>query len=80
MHRYCNNHQLAAKDIILMKDRDLDAEDRMSLDDVAVRNVVQRLEAEEQEQSARPRHTPSLLLVDRGRYRRTERFRLSRRG
>ncbi|KAG5832813.1 hypothetical protein ANANG_G00295140 [Anguilla anguilla] len=58
MHRYCNNHQLAAKDIILMKDRDLDAEDRMSLDDVAVRNVVQRLEAEEQEQSARPRSHP----------------------
>ncbi|KAJ8345610.1 hypothetical protein SKAU_G00298030 [Synaphobranchus kaupii] len=55
MHRYCNNHQLAAKDIILMKERDLDEEDRRSLRDTTVRNVVQRLQAEEQEQAV-PQH------------------------
>ncbi|KAJ8254029.1 hypothetical protein COCON_G00206410 [Conger conger] len=58
MHRYCNNHQLAAKDIILMKDRDLDEEDRRSLTDAAVRNVVARLEAEEKELASHPRPRP----------------------
>ncbi|KAJ8251333.1 hypothetical protein GJAV_G00220200 [Gymnothorax javanicus] len=51
MHRYFNDYQLAAKDIILMKDRDLDEEDRRSLTDAVVRNVVERLEAEVQEKT-----------------------------
>ncbi|KAJ8389080.1 hypothetical protein AAFF_G00122860 [Aldrovandia affinis] len=55
MRRYGNNHRVVAMDIILMKDRDLDDEDRRSLrTDAAVRNVVQRLQAEEQEQATTP--------------------------
>ncbi|XP_048846676.1 shiftless antiviral inhibitor of ribosomal frameshifting protein homolog isoform X1 [Brienomyrus brachyistius] len=49
MRRYGNNHRVVAMDIILMKDRDLDDEDRENLqNDEVARNVVERLEAEEQ--------------------------------
>ncbi|KAL7883654.1 hypothetical protein SRHO_G00013120 [Serrasalmus rhombeus] len=54
MHRYGNNHRMVAMEVILMKDRDLDEEDKWSLNnDPVVRNVVQKLQAEEREQGER---------------------------
>ncbi|KAG9278991.1 repressor of yield of DENV protein [Astyanax mexicanus] len=54
MRRYRNNHRMVAMEIILMKDRDLDEEDKWSLEnDTVVRNVVQKLQTEEREQSER---------------------------
>ncbi|XP_072531384.1 shiftless antiviral inhibitor of ribosomal frameshifting protein homolog isoform X2 [Salminus brasiliensis] len=51
MRRYRNNHRMVAMEIILMRDRDLDKEDKWSLEnDPVVRNVVQKLQAEEREQ------------------------------
>ncbi|KAG7460320.1 hypothetical protein MATL_G00219980 [Megalops atlanticus] len=60
MRRYSNNHRIVAMNIILMKDEELDEEDRESLrTDPDVRNVVQRLEAEEQERAAPPTPPPA---------------------
>nr|XP_015204448.1 PREDICTED: UPF0515 protein C19orf66 homolog [Lepisosteus oculatus] len=60
MRRYGNNHQLVAMDIILMKDRGLDEEDMMCLKrDAVVRNVVQKLQAEEQSQELAPGPAPA---------------------
>ncbi|KAF4073703.1 hypothetical protein AMELA_G00246320 [Ameiurus melas] len=54
MRRYMNNYQLVAKEIILMKDRDLDDDDRWSLaNDPTVKNVVEKLENEEREKEKR---------------------------
>ncbi|XP_076866094.1 shiftless antiviral inhibitor of ribosomal frameshifting protein homolog isoform X2 [Brachyhypopomus gauderio] len=51
MRRYGNNHRMVAMEIVLMKDRDLDEDDEWSLEnDPVVKNVVQKLEAEEREQ------------------------------
>ncbi|KAJ7992550.1 hypothetical protein DPEC_G00279850 [Dallia pectoralis] len=52
MRRYANNHRMVTLEIILMKDRELDDEDRLLLQDLAVQNVVQRLTDEEKEQAA----------------------------
>ncbi|KAK6468828.1 shiftless antiviral inhibitor of ribosomal frameshifting protein-like protein [Huso huso] len=57
MRRYHNNHDLVCKDIILMKDLNLDAQDRDTLmNDAVVRNVVERIRnADRQpEQNVRP--------------------------
>ncbi|KAI4875017.1 hypothetical protein NFI96_013606 [Prochilodus magdalenae] len=54
MQRYGNDHRMVAMEIVLMKDRDLDEEDKWSLEnDPVVRNVVQKLQAEEREQAER---------------------------
>ncbi|KAL7826821.1 hypothetical protein AOLI_G00320300 [Acnodon oligacanthus] len=54
MQRYGNNHRMVTMEVILMKDRDLDEEDKWSLkNDPVVRNVVQKLQAEEREQGER---------------------------
>ncbi|XP_066531102.1 shiftless antiviral inhibitor of ribosomal frameshifting protein homolog [Hoplias malabaricus] len=54
MRRYGNDHRMVAMEIVLMKDRDLDEEDKWSLEnDPVVKNVVQRLQAEEREKEER---------------------------
>ncbi|KAI1884287.1 hypothetical protein AGOR_G00224880 [Albula goreensis] len=59
MHRYANNYRVVVQDIILMKDRDLDEEDRANLrTNPTIMNVVQRLEAEERAQAAAPAPQP----------------------
>ncbi|KAK2836250.1 hypothetical protein Q7C36_014119 [Tachysurus vachellii] len=51
MRRYENNYRMVAKVIILMKDQDLDDDDRWSLkNDPIVKNVVEKLQNEEKEQ------------------------------
>ncbi|GAA6087478.1 shiftless antiviral inhibitor of ribosomal frameshifting protein homolog isoform X2 [Tachysurus ichikawai] len=51
MRRYENNYRMVAKVIILMKDQDLDDDDRWSLkNDPVVKNVVEKLQNEEKEQ------------------------------
>ncbi|XP_010864120.2 shiftless antiviral inhibitor of ribosomal frameshifting protein homolog [Esox lucius] len=55
MRRYANNHRMVTLEVILMKDRELDDEDRNLLKkDQAVQNVVQRLTAEERQQAGAP--------------------------
>ncbi|XP_041097953.1 shiftless antiviral inhibitor of ribosomal frameshifting protein homolog isoform X2 [Polyodon spathula] len=57
MQRYHNNHDLVCKDIILMKDLNLDAQDRDTLrNDAVVRNVVERIRNADRQpqQNARP--------------------------
>ncbi|KAI5620903.1 repressor of yield of DENV protein-like, partial [Silurus asotus] len=54
MRRYRNNYQLVAKVIVLMKDQDLDDEDKWSLEnDQVVKNVVEKLQNEEKEKETR---------------------------
>ncbi|XP_026801841.3 shiftless antiviral inhibitor of ribosomal frameshifting protein homolog [Pangasianodon hypophthalmus] len=54
MRRYRNNYQMVAKVIILMKDQDLDDDDRWSLEnDPVVKNVVEKLQNEEREKEKR---------------------------
>ncbi|MCJ8746087.1 hypothetical protein PDJAM_G00137750 [Pangasius djambal] len=54
MCRYRNNYQMVAKVIILMKDQDLDDDDRWSLEnDPVVKNVVEKLQNEEREKEKR---------------------------
>ncbi|XP_046894070.1 shiftless antiviral inhibitor of ribosomal frameshifting protein homolog [Hypomesus transpacificus] len=65
MRRYLNNHHMVTMEVILMKDRDLDDEDRRCLHkDLAVKNVVERLTAEERQQ-APPLVSPAQPRADR---------------
>ncbi|XP_053349372.1 shiftless antiviral inhibitor of ribosomal frameshifting protein homolog [Clarias gariepinus] len=54
MRRYRNNYQMVAKVIILMKEQDLDDEDRWSLEnDPVVKSVIEKLQNEEREKEKR---------------------------
>lgn len=56
MRRYWNNYTMVTKEIILMKDRDLDKEDKWFLEnDPVVKNVVEKLQKEEKEKERRKR-------------------------
>ncbi|XP_063043447.1 shiftless antiviral inhibitor of ribosomal frameshifting protein homolog [Engraulis encrasicolus] len=61
MRRYGNDHRRIAMEIVLMKDRDLDDEDRHDLsNDITVKNVVEKLKAEEENpHSASQSHIPT---------------------
>ncbi|KAK1785543.1 hypothetical protein P4O66_018904 [Electrophorus voltai] len=51
MRRYSNDHRMVATEIVLMKDRELDDDDKWHLEnDPVVKNVVQKLQAEDREQ------------------------------
>ncbi|KAL0992913.1 hypothetical protein UPYG_G00100890 [Umbra pygmaea] len=55
MRRYGNNYRMVTMEVILMKDRELDDEDRnILMEDQAVKNVVQRLTAEDRQPAAPP--------------------------
>ncbi|KAK3511811.1 hypothetical protein QTP70_024860 [Hemibagrus guttatus] len=59
MRRYSNNYQMVAKVIILMKDQDLDEDDKWSLEnDPVVKNVVEKLQNEEKEKEKRKDRQP----------------------
>ncbi|KAG7317296.1 hypothetical protein KOW79_019594 [Hemibagrus wyckioides] len=59
MRRYNNNYQMVAKVIILMKDQELDEDDRWSLkNDPVVKNVVEKLQNEEKEKEKRKDRQP----------------------
>ncbi|XP_062388840.1 shiftless antiviral inhibitor of ribosomal frameshifting protein homolog [Sardina pilchardus] len=58
MSRYGNNHRRIAMEIVLMKDRELDDEDRHDLkNDLVVKHVVEKLKAEEENQAGPQAHS-----------------------
>ncbi|KAL2101568.1 hypothetical protein ACEWY4_003329 [Coilia grayii] len=58
MRRYGNNHRIIAMEIVLMKDRELDDEDRHDLNnDITVKNVVEKLKAEEENHTGPQSHS-----------------------